>query len=146
MGGTEPPRYSFSQLNGGWMGGFLIQGRHGTKGHFELVVPPSHGEGLVHYWRNNDIGSFPWSGPSCFGRGLVTHASLIQSNYGSPGNLEVIAVVGDQLVFYWRRHGRPWTWSGPQVIATGMRGAPAFIQSHHGTRGNFEVVVPHRDG
>jgi hypothetical protein len=128
------------------MGGFLIQGRHGAKGNFEVVVPPTHGEGLIHFWRNNDSGALPWSGPTCFGRGLVTHAGLIQSKFGTPGNLEVVAVVGDQLMFYWRRNSRPWTWSGPHPLASGVRGAPALIQSRHGARGNFEVVVPHRDG
>lgn len=129
------------------MGAYLIQSKHGTKGNFELVVPPSHGEGLAHYWRNNDVGTFPWTGPTCFGRGNNIGTSLIQSNYGSVGNLEVVAVDDTGgLKFYWRMDHSPWTWNGPFNIAGGLRGVPSLIQSRHGTEGNFEVVVPHRDG
>jgi hypothetical protein len=125
----------------------LIQGRHGTKGNFELVVQPSHGEGLMHYWRNNDGGTLPWNGPTCLGERKVRGASLIQGNYGPVGNLEVVTVDdGGDLASYWRRDGAPWTWSGPSIFAHGFRGVPSLIQSRHGVKGNFEVVVPLRDG
>src|SRR5262249_58757576 len=70
----------------------LIQGRYGIMGNFELVVPSSSG-GLVHYSRNNDDPTLPWSGPTFFGQslGLVDAATMIQSNFGSPGNLEVVS-------------------------------------------------------
>ncbi len=129
------------------MSNFLIQGRHGTKGNFEAVVPSSHGGGLIHLWRNNDAG-MGWSGPTCFGGSRRYLAStLIQSNYGATGNLEVLATndAGD-LDFFWRLDHAPWTWSGPFRIAGGVRGMPSLIQGRHGVKGNFEVVVPHRDG
>lgn len=129
------------------MSAYLVQGRHGERGNFELVVPPSHGEGLVHYWRDNDAGRLPWAGATCFGSGLIDGVSMIQGNFGSVGNLEVIAVDNTGvLTFYWRRDGSPWTWSGPFTIANGLRGAPSLIQSRHGVKGNFEAVVPHREG
>ena len=130
------------------MGTFLIQGRHGTRGNFEAVIPASHGGGLTHLWRNNDNTSYPWNGPFCFGGAArYTGTTLIQSNYGSPGNLELLAVDdGGALDFFWRLGVPPWTWSGPYRIATGVRGTPALIQGRHGTKGNFEAVVPHRDG
>ncbi len=129
------------------MGNFLIQGRHGRKGNFEVVVPPSHGDGLVHGWRNNDDPAFPWSGPSCFGGGELIAAALVQGNFGTPGNLEVVAVdQAGNLDFFWRLDHAPWTWSGPFHIASGLGGAPALIQGRHGRKGNFEVVAPHRDG
>ncbi|MCK6211584.1 hypothetical protein KZX45_13620 [Georgenia sp. EYE_87] len=129
------------------MGSFLIQGRHGRKGNFEAVIPSSHGGGLVHLWRNNDAGGV-WSGPGCFGGAArYVGASLIQGNYGSPGNLEVVATdQAGNLDFFWRLDRAPWTWSGPFRIASGLVGTPSLIQSRHGTKGNFEVVVPHRDG
>lgn len=129
------------------MSNFLIQGRHGAKGNFEAVVPSSHGGGLVHLWRNNDSG-MTWSGPTCFGgRARYTGSALIQSNYGSPGNLEVVATDdAGNLDFFWRLDRAPWTWSGPFRVAAGLRGSPSLIQSRHGVKGNFEVVVPHRDG
>jgi hypothetical protein len=129
------------------MGSFLIQGRHGVKGNFEAVVPSSHGGGLVHLWRDND-GGMTWSGPTCFGgRGSYTGTTLIQSNYGNPGNLEVLATDdAGNVDFFWRLDHAPWTWSGPFRIASGVRGVPSLIQGRHGVKGNFEVVVPHRDG
>ena len=129
------------------MGGMLIQGRHGARGNFEVVVPSSHGGGLVHLWRDNDSG-MAWSSPTCFGgRARYVATTLIQSNYGSPGNLEALATDRDgNLDFCWRLDRAPWTWSAPFRIASAVRGAPSLIQSRHGTKGNFEVVVPHRDG
>jgi hypothetical protein len=98
--------------------GFLIQGTHGTKGNFELVVPPANGAGLVHFWRNNDAAGLPWSGPTCFGTGNVDAVSLIQGNYGTKGNLEVVAREGSRLAFYWRMDHSPWTWYGPYYLGT----------------------------
>lgn len=128
--------------------GFLVQSTHGTRGNFELVVPPPDGEGLVLFWRNNDAGGFPWNGPYCFGSGNVDAACLIQSNYGSKGNLEVVVREGDRLAFYWRMDHSPWTWHGPYYFGGGTRvkGNPALIQSNHGHKGNFELIVPLVDG
>ena len=129
------------------MSAYLIQSRHGVQGNFELVVPPSHGEGLVHYGRDNDQPSVPWFGPDCFGSGVIDGVSMIQGNFGATGNLEVVAVdTSGLMTFYWREDGPPWTWSGPFPITGGVRGAPSLIQSKHGVQGNFEVVVPHREG
>ena len=122
--------------------GFLVQSTHGIKGNFELVVPAPAGDGMVFFWRNNDVGSLPWNGPTCFGSGNVEAVSLIQSNFGSKGNLEVVARVGNRLNAYWRMDHSPWTWSAPNNFASGVRGAPALIQSNHGTKGNFELVTP----
>lgn len=128
------------------MSGFFIQGRHGTRGNFEVVVPTTHGAGLTHLWRNNDVPSFPWSAANCFGSGDPASACLIQGNFGTPGNLEVVARDGDRLVFYWRMDRAPWTWRGPLAIAGSARGNPALIQSRHGTKGNFELIAAHAAG
>jgi hypothetical protein len=120
----------------------LIQGAHGSKGNFELVVPRVGG-GLAHYWRNNDTAGLPWNGPNNFGGGNVAAVTMIQSNFGTTGNLEVVARVGSSLVHYWRMDQSPWKWNGPTtIVPAGVTGAPALIQSDHGTRGNFELVVP----
>lgn len=129
------------------MGNYLIQGRHGRKGNFELVVPPTHGDGPAHYWRNNDAGTLPWSGPASFGRSRIVGAALIQGNFGTPGNLEVVATdQGGNLDAYWRQGVSPFTWSGAFRVCSGVRGTPALVQSRFGTKGNFEVVVPHAQG
>lgn len=119
----------------------LIQSSFGTRGNFEVVVPRAGG-GLAHYWRDNDVPGFPWSGPSVFGTGLgqVNAVALVQSNFG--GNLEVVARVGDRLTHFWRISVPPWTWHGPTFFFTGAAGGPGFIQSRHGTKGNFELVTP----
>ena len=77
--------------------------------------------------------------------GQVQGAKLIQSTYGSPGNLEVMAVVGSgsaaSLGHFWRDSGG---WHGPTAIP--LAGAatlppidqPGFIQA---ANGDFYVVV-----
>jgi hypothetical protein len=125
----------------------LIQSKFGKKGNFELVVASASG-GLVHYFRNNDVAGLPWSGPTAFGASLgpVDAVALIQSNFGKPGNLEVIARVGAKLYALWRDSGPSFTWSAPVQIATNVAGQPSFIQSRFGTKENFELVVPAASG
>ena len=127
------------------MSGFFIQGRFGSKGNFEVVVPGRASPGLVHFWRNNDNPNMPWSGPTRFGGNLGSidgGVSLIQSNFGSPGNLELLVSVGGKLYHFWRDSGPSFTWNGPYHIADGVSGSPGFIQGRFGTKGNFEVVIP----
>jgi hypothetical protein len=126
----------------------LLQGRFGNQGNFELVVP-SRDSGLIHYWRNNDDSSFPWSGPTNFGQDLghVDSVTMIQSNFGSPGNLEVICRVGPRLQFFWRDSGPAFQWTGPYGITDdAVTGNPALVQSRFGNKGNFELVVPLASG
>ncbi|HEU0016148.1 MAG TPA: galactose oxidase-like domain-containing protein [Longimicrobium sp.] len=115
----------------------FIQSSFGTMGNFEVVAPLAGG-GLAHWWRANDGGQ-TWYGPFPFGSGTVNAVALLQSNFGSPGNLEVVAQVGSQLVHYFRDASG---WHGPTPFASGVSGAPGFIQSSFGTKGNFEVVAP----
>ena len=90
----------------------FIQSRFGTRGNFELVVPSASG-GLIHLWRNNDAAGLPWSGPTHFGSGVFTDVGLIESNYGEPGNLEVLARQGNTLTHFWRDAA----WHGPIAVA-----------------------------
>jgi hypothetical protein len=134
----------------------LVQSRFGTKGNFEAVASLADG-GLAHYWRNNDAPDLPWSAPTPFGTGAgqFDAACLIQSNFGSPGNLEVAARNGDRLVTFWRDSGPSFTWHGPYPVAvegaggscgrqpvTGVTGNPVLIQGKFGAKGNFELIVP----
>lgn len=124
----------------------LIQSRYGTMGNFELVVPLASG-GLAHYFRNNDDPTLPWSGPTPFGQslGAVDAVSLIESNFGSPGNLEVVARTGDAL-YHFYRDSTTLAWSGPDFVASGATGTPSLIQGRFGTVGNFELVTPSSGG
>ena len=115
-------------LGGGVRGNpVLIQSRFGTQGNFELVAPAASGNGMLFWWRNNDDPSLPWSGPFPFGQtlGTVDEITLIQSNFGSPGNLELIARAGDRLYFFWRDSGPAFNWNGPFLLAGIPAGAPA---------------------
>jgi hypothetical protein len=101
------------------MGGYLIQSDHGQQGNFEVVVPAPHGGGLAQYVRENDNNS-NWVGPFCFGKAKdYVGASFIQSNYGSTGNLEMIALTAaNDLDFTWRMDTPPWTWDGLHRIGS----------------------------
>jgi hypothetical protein len=121
----------------------MIQSRFGAKGNFELAVPSAQA-GIVFQWRNNDDPSMPWSGQTVFGQSLgkVSAVTVIQSNYGNPGNLELMALAGSDLYFFWRDSGPAFNWNGPYHIASGISGNASLIQSRFGTKGNFEMVVP----
>jgi hypothetical protein len=125
----------------------LVQSRFGAQGNFELLSPSANG-GLIHFWRNDDNTFLPWSGPIEFGGqlGVVDAVTMIQSNFGSPGNLEVVCRVGDQLQFFWRDSGPAFNWNGPFFLESGAAGNPVLIQSRFGQQGNFELVVPSAGG
>jgi hypothetical protein len=110
----------------------LLQSRFGSNGNFELVVP-SGSAGMFFLWRNNDAANAPWSAPFQFGQnaGRVDAVTMIQSNYGSPGNLELIARTGDRLHFLWRDSGPAFRWNGPFRMVVGSVALHA-IQSSEG--------------
>lgn len=92
----------------------LIQSSQGNQGNFELLVPLAH-DGLAHYWRDNDATGFPWHGSVIFGQGRRYDAvSMIQSNYGNPKHLEVIARSDDRLFYAFRDDGL--NWNGPFAL------------------------------
>jgi hypothetical protein len=125
----------------------LIQSRFGSMGNFELVVPAAE-SGLMHLWRNDDNKFLPWSGATFFGGslGTVDTVTMIESNFGNPGNLELICRVQDQLYFFWRDSGPAFNWNGPFFLESGAAGNPVLIQSRFGDQGNFELVVPSNGG
>jgi probable HAF family extracellular repeat protein len=129
-------------------------GTYGTMGNYELVVPLQSG-GLAHFYRDNDNPNLPWTQTATFGTelGVVDAVSLIQSNFSTagngPGNLAVVARVGNALVYFYRDDLAPFAWHGPTPIFTGVSGNPSFIQARpgtYGTKGNYELVVPLQGG
>jgi murein tripeptide amidase MpaA len=115
----------------------LIQSTFGETGNYEFVTPLVRG-GIGHVFRNND-GSFFWSDATRFAAdvGLVDAVTMIQSNFG-PGNLELVARVGDRLAHFFRDNA----WHGPAFLQEGVTGNPVLIQSTFGETGNFELVTP----
>jgi hypothetical protein len=126
--------------------GNFIQSRFGRQGNFELLVPI--GGRLVHFFRDNDAQGLPWHrGAELPNSANVTGAALIESNFGTPGNLEVVARQGDALnSFFFDGAARQWNGPIPLLAdgqpVTGVTGNRALIQSRFGTQGNFELLVP----
>lgn len=125
----------------------MIQSRSGIRGNFDLVVPKASG-GFSYFMRNNDREDLKWLGPFDFGTdaGIFDAITLIQSNFGEPGNLEMVARSGDQLFFFWRDSSEEPKWYGPSQIDSGVAGTPSMIQSSFGFKGNFELVSPLASG
>jgi hypothetical protein len=98
----------------------LIQSRFGNRGNFELIAPETGlggpGFPIVHMFRNNDDPSLPWGQFAEFGGNLtdpIEALTMIQSNFGNPGNLEVVARIGGRLAFFFRDSGPALIWTGP---------------------------------
>ena len=72
----------------------------GNMGNFELIISHSAFGGpndLIHLFRNNDdFPKLPWAISRIFGNDFYTALTMIQSNFGTPGNLELVARFGDK--------------------------------------------------
>ncbi|MBN3760722.1 hypothetical protein [Burkholderia sp. Ac-20365] len=146
----------------------LIVSTWGLRGNFELLA--LIGGSLMHCWRENDLLSPLWHGPfpasasdsaqpPADPTGMVAPVapvakvpvavSLIQSNYGSPGNLEAVIRVHPAVGKDWLEHKVRGAggWHASRAIRVdnrlldGVTGNPAFIQSDFGHKGNFELLV-----
>jgi dienelactone hydrolase len=127
--------------------GFFLQRVSSAGGVLELIVPASTAPfGVAHHRRDGDDPAWRRVATFAEGLGAVAAASLIQSNFGDPGNLEVVARIGDRLAAFWCAAAPDPSWSGPHILAAGVAGNPALIQASYGQRGDFELVVPHAGG
>lgn len=80
-------------------------------GNLELVAPVKGG-GFAHYCKEGNL----WNGPVYFGSTEVNAVSMIQSNFGQYGNLELVTVENGKLVLYWKDNTTPSHWHGPEMI------------------------------
>ncbi len=121
---------------------------HGKPGNFEVVV--LEGNELVHYWHPNSDTRLAWRRGLVVSRTATGPGCIIQSSFGTefgrPGNLEVVVQEGSRLVHYWKDGSvarSPWVRG--QTFGTGVTSGPSFIQSSlkapGAIHGNFEVVV-----
>ena len=104
---------------------------------FEAVYWEASGR-LRHWWMEQVVDR--WHDGGRFGPTDVEgFPGFIQSNYGAPGNLEVIVRRrGGLLAHWWRDNG---TWHDGGTIADRVRmSGPSFVQANVGRRGNFYVV------
>ena len=96
-----------------------IKGRFGANGNYELITPLSSG-GLASISRVNDNPAAPvWTPATLFATdaGQVDAVSLVQSNFGPIGSLEVVAVTGRRALHYWRSDTTPFAWSTSSLVA-----------------------------
>ncbi len=80
-------------------------------GNLELVAPVKGG-GFAHYCKEGNF----WNGPVYFGCTEVNAVSMIQSNFGQYGNLELVTIENGKPVLYWRDDTAPFQWHGPEII------------------------------
>jgi hypothetical protein len=113
---------------------------------FELVYLTT-GRRLHHWFF--DQGSRRWIDGGIFGPSDAAGVpGFIQSNYGRPGNFEVVVRTADgRLNLWWRMNGPPWTWNdGGRFGGNVLFSSPSLIQSHFGRQGNFELVCVLNNG
>ena len=107
---------------------------------FEAVYWELSGR-LRHWWMDQPGGT--WHDSGVFGPTDVEgFPALIQSNFGAPGNLEVVVRRrGGQLVHWWRESTPPFAWHAGVVIARQVRmSGPSLVQANIGVQGHFYVV------
>jgi hypothetical protein len=70
---------------------------------------------------------------------------FIQSDYGTPGNFEVVVrTAGGRLSHWWRQNGPPWTWSeGARFGSDIAYSGPTLIQARSR---NLQLVAVRNDG
>ena len=138
----------------------FIQGNLGaSKNNFEAVV--LEGSNLVHYYKDNSTPGNQWVETYTISTSASSAGCLIQSNLGapgSPGNLEVVVLEGNNLVHYYRDNSNLtapsaslWSPKPTAIISTQAQSSASFIQvnlhlgPHSGDDspgpGNFELVV-----
>ena len=96
---------------------------------------------LRHWWMDQTVND--WHDNGVFGpTDTEGFPALIQSNYGAPGNLEVVVRRHGGLLQHWWREGAPhFAWHDGGTITDGVKmSGPSLVQANIGTQGNFYVV------
>ncbi|MFJ7258660.1 C1 family peptidase [Streptomyces globosus] len=101
---------------------------------------------LRHWYFEQSAGS--WRDGGAFGPGDAAVGStpaLIQSDYGKPGNFEVVVRTADgRLNHWWRINGAPWTWNDGGRFASGIAHCgPALVQTRSRC---LDLVAARTDG
>jgi hypothetical protein len=103
--------------------------------------------GRLHHWWTGGGGRGPWNDGGVFGPAdCVGVPGLIQADYGTPGNFEVVVLVGGgQLQLVWREGG---TWhDGPRFGSGLAYSGPTLVQTTYGApHGELQCVAVRADG
>ncbi|QKV95169.1 peptidase C1A [Streptomyces sp. NA02950] len=93
---------------------------------------------LHHWWLDQNSGK--WNDGGIFGPANAAGVpGFIQSNYGAPGNFEVVVRLGTGVLQHWWRDGGGWH-AGPTFGSHVAFSGASLVQSTYGTQGNFELV------
>lgn len=96
---------------------------------------------LRHWWFDQDRRQ--WHDGGQFGpRDVAGFPAFIQSNYGAPGNFEVVVRTADgRLNAWWRGGGPSWRWHDSGRFASGVKASgPSLVQVNRGRQGDFHLV------
>ncbi|HEX2036455.1 MAG TPA: galactose oxidase-like domain-containing protein [Chloroflexota bacterium] len=114
----------------------------GGAGTFQVVVREGTNLGL---YERSDQSPFTWYGPLYFASGVSGNPALVQSQFGTAGNFElVVPVVDGGLAHYSRDNDDPaLPWSGPTIFATGLGQveAVALVHSTFGVPGTLDLIA-----
>jgi hypothetical protein len=110
----------------------------------ELVYLTSGGR--LHHWWTGGGGGGPWNDGGAFGPGGCDGVpGFVQSDYGAPGNFEVVVSNAGQLLHLWRDEAG-WH-EGPRFGSGILRSGPSLVQGSFGSpHGNLECVAVRNDG
>ncbi len=136
----------FGPLGTAWGVPGFVQGNYGAPGNFEVVVRLEDGQ-LNHWWRTNGP-PWTWSDGGSFASNVeFSGPSLIQTNYGTQGNLELVCVLNTgQMQHWWRDDDHGMVWNAGAIFGAGCSSGPCMIEGQFGARdendvGNFELCV-----
>ena len=107
---------------------------------FEAVYWELSGK-LRHWWMDQNVND--WHDGGQFGpTDTEGYPGFMQSNYGAPGNLEVVVRRHGGLLDHWWREGAPnYAWHHGGTIADGVKmSGPSLVQALVGAVGNFYLV------
>ncbi|KPI32951.1 peptidase C1A papain [Actinobacteria bacterium OV450] len=101
---------------------------------------------LRHWYYEQSAGV--WRDGGAFGPGdaaIGSTPAFIQSDYGKPGNFEVVVRTADgRLNHWWRINGAPWTWNDGGRFASGIAHfGPALVQTRSR---HLDLVATRADG
>ncbi|MFD5144378.1 C1 family peptidase [Streptomyces sp. NPDC058401] len=103
--------------------------------------------GRLRHWYYEHFGG-AWRDGGAFGPGdaaLGSTPAFIQSDYGAPGNFEVVVRTADgRLNHWWRINGAPWTWNDGGRFGSGIAHfGPALVQTR---ARHLDLVATRTDG
>jgi hypothetical protein len=107
---------------------------------FEAVYWELSGR-LRHWWMDQHVNA--WHDEGQFGPADIEgYPAFIQSDYGAPGNLEVVVRRRGGRLAHWWREGEPhYQWHDGGTITDGVKmSGPSLVQGNIGSHGNFYVV------